>query len=419
MPARTSVVASGANGLVETFSVEEGQFVPQGAPLCVLRMKTADLEIREAEAVLEERRQALLELQNGSRPEEIAEAKARMLSLKATKENTAKRFERIEQLYQQKAVNDDDLDLARERAEAANQQFLAAQAQYELIQSGPRTETIEQAEARFDAQQEQVDFLKEERNKRTSRAPFDGYVVEEHTDVGQWLSQGDPVVTQVELKEVDVVVNVDQRDLRHVRIGRPAEVRVATTHTLERIVRRDGEELQGLLSYQDAAILELVDKDGIGTEISLDAIQRRGLPTGLIKAIVPRSDWETGSRGFPVQVRMANFFVEAAGQKQPVLNEGMLAEVTFEGVPQEALLIPKDALVRGSSGMIIYVFDPDQIEDGKVTARRVAVETGISDATSIQVKAEGLTEGQHVVAEGVERLNGPVVEVQLKPVTGK
>ena len=357
---RTSIVASGADGIVEEFMTERGQLVKQSEVLSKLRMVTADLGIKQALAELDERRHELAEMENGSRPEQIAEASAKMLAAKAVMLSASNQFKRVKSLFEKNAANAYDLEQAQERAEAGNQTYLAAKSQLKLVEAGPRVEQIDQARARLDAQKQQVAYLEAEREKRITKAPFTGYIVDEHTYVGQWLSKGGPVITLARLDEVEVVVNVDQRDLIHIRLGATADVVVPGT----------GEEIRG----------------------------------GTIASVVPRSEWESGSRGFPVLIRLKNEFIDVGGRPQPVLNEGMISEVTFRGMPAQGVFVPKDALVRGTRGTIVFMFNPS-IEDANLgTVTQVSVETGISDGESIQVSGDGLTETVQVVIEGGERL---------------
>ena len=360
VPRRYSIVASGADGIVAEFHVEKGDWVKQGDPLSELRMVTTDLGIKQAQAVNSERQQDLAELESGSRPEEIDAAQAKMLAAKSLADTTAAKLARTRELFRNKAVNQDELDDAQDRAETARQVFFAADANFRLIKIGPRKEAIEQARARSAAQREQVAFLQAEKGKRITKAPFDGYITHQHSYLGQWLSKGAPVVTLAYLDIVDVVVNVDQRELPHVQLGQMANVHVIS---------------EGQTNRQ-----------------------------GKIASIVPRSEWETGSRGFPVKVRLKNEFVEVDGQRVPVLKEGMMAEVTFRGKPIEALFVPKDCIVRTSRGMFLYIFDPDANKPGMGAARQVKIETGIGDGALIQVTGPGIAQGMQVVTEGAERL---------------
>ena len=431
-PRAVSVVASGANGIVTEFKVEQGQFVREGDVLSVLRMKTADLELSEAITVQNEREQKWKEMQK-SRGEDIVESQARMRAAAAVQTNAAQKLKRTRELAAQNAVNADELDDAIERAKAAEQAFLAAKANNDRVKAGPRIERREQARFSFEAQKEHVAWLQAEKNKRTTKAPFDGYIVQNHTFVGMWLSKGDPIVTLIYLDTVDVVVNVDQRDLHHVQIGQQAEIRFPG-HELTRIQTQDKREIVGIVRNETSQSIELltysVDQNERASHLltlsQSEIVKREQVPwKGEIVSIVPKSEWESGSRGFPVEVRVRNYFEtisfpnNESMQKQlvPILKEGMMAEVTFEGPPLDALLVPKDALVRTTRGINIFVFTPVDNKQGNMGRTvKVPVELGLSDGEWIQVNPIDAADssipfksGTKVVVEGGERLQ-PVQE---------
>ena len=87
----------------------------------------------------------------------------------------------------------------------------------------------------------------------------------------------------------------------------------------------------------------------------------------------------------------------------PALREGMMAEAEFKGQEVEAILVPKDCMVRTSRGTFLYVINPTA-DDKPISVRQVLVTTGVSTDNSIQVIGEGLEAGQQVVTEGAERL---------------
>ena len=358
---RTSVVASGANGQVDQFLVREGDVVKEGQQLSILRMVTTDLGIAEAQQVLAERQHELEELEAGSRVEERAEALARMEASKVARDVAGRKLKRLESLSARGAANQDDLDDARERAEAALKLFEAVEAQWNLVEAGPRKEVIAVARARRDGQQEQVDFLKAEKNKRITSAPFAGVVVEEATERGQWLSKGDPVVTVSDLlEEVHVIANVDQRALGNVQIGHSVNV------VIEGAPQREWE--------------------------------------GTVLSVVPRSEWQSGSRSFPVKVSVPNQLIEGAnGAPIPMLTEGMLARVTFVGPVQNAVLIPKDAIIRSEAGSLVYAVIPGESSStGK--SRPVPIVEGASYGEFVELLEGELEPGMQIVVEGGERL---------------
>jgi HlyD family secretion protein len=353
---RTSVVASGADGKVNEFLVRAGETVEEDRVLSTLNMVTTDLGIAEAEQLLAERQHEYDELLAGSREEEKKEALARM-------EAARQRLEREEELARRGASNQDDLDAAREQAKVT-------EAQWELVEAGPRPETIARARARRDAQAEQVEFLRAEKDKRITRAPFAGMVVEEMTERGQWLAKGDPVVTLADLlEEVHVVANVDQSELSNVQLGQTVQVVV----------------------------------DG--------AAQREW--EGTVISVIPRSQWQSGSRAFPVKVSVPNRLVTGAdGKQRPVLTEGMIARVTFVGPPRDAVLVPKDAIIRSEAGSRVYAVIPGETP-GTGKARPVTIQEGAGFDAYVEILGGELEPGVQVVIEGAERL-APFADIVIQ-----
>ena len=145
VPVRTSVVASGANGLVETFHIEEGDYVRANEPLSELRIKTTDLAIAEARAVLDERQRELDEMEAGSRKEDIDESLAKMKAAEAIMLNMAKKLARSKSLLARGAINQDAYDDAVQNDEGSRQTFRAAKATYDKLVAGPRKEAVDQA----------------------------------------------------------------------------------------------------------------------------------------------------------------------------------------------------------------------------------------------------------------------------------
>lgn len=370
---RTSVVASGSDGKVDQFEVREGEIVEADQLLSVLNMVTTDLGIQEADNVLQERESMLAELKNGSRVEEIAAAKARMEAADISMRILAEKYDRMRRIVKDSGGSQNDLDDAREKAEAAQKMFVAAKAQSQLVASGPRAELIAQAEARRDAQRDQVALLKAEKEKRLTKAPFAGIVVHESTQRGQWLAKGAPVVTVADiLEEVHVIANVDQRDLPFVQIGATVDLDIEAT----------------------------TQKKWQGTVLT----------------IVPRSAWESGSRTFPVKVAVKNVMKESGSHRFPTLTEGMLARVTFKGPTHLATLVPKDSVVRSEAGSKLFVVlaDADKPDTGK--AKPVMLQEGSFFGNRVEVLSSDLQPGMSVVIEGAERLQ-PFSDVQIVPET--
>ncbi len=361
-PRHASIVASGSDGIVEEFPLEVGAFVTKGTLLSQLRMESTDLDIAEQEAILTERRAELEEIKS-PRKEDQDEAQARKQAAEVMYSNATRRLDELLALSKRGAANPTEVKDAQDNVDSAEQNRLAAAAVLARI-SAPRKETVQQAMARVEAQEKHVAFLKAEREKRFTRAPFDGFVVEEHTYIGQWLSKGAPVLTLAKLDEVEVEVQIDQQYIDQITPGRPVVLGIQGTGS----------------------------RNGLASDWE-----------GEVASVVPRSNWEDGSRSFPVIIRIDNRIDTSTTTPTPALREGMMAEAKFSGQNVDAVLVPKDSLVRTSRGTFVYVINA--ASEGKPTSvRQVLVSTGVSSGTSIQVIGEGLVANQQVVTEGAERL---------------
>lgn len=366
MPLKKAIIGSAVAGRVIEFPLNEGDRVERGQTLAQLLTDTIQLEYEAAAAELDLRKQELAELENGSRPEEIEQAKARMIGAEARMNFMQARRRRAENLYtKNQAISEEERDEMVSAAIGAQQEYLEAKEAYELVVEGPRKEKIAQARAQVAMQQATADRLKDQISKHTIISRFPGYVTAEHTEVGQWVKQGDPVAEVEALDEVEVTAYVVEQHVPFLRIGMPVQVEVP-------------------------------------------AIPNR-MFEGQLTQIVPQADVQ--ARTFPVKVRVRNEMTDEG----PLLKSGMYARVSLPtGKRQSAMLVPKDALVLGGPQTMVYVVDtagPDS-KQGKV--RPVPVQLGAASGRLMQVNGP-LQPGQMVVVRGNERLR-PGQDVQIQSV---
>jgi len=363
MPQRHATIGSAVDGRVVEFPVEEGDRVEPQQKLAQLLTETITLEQASAAAELRLRREQLQELENGTRQEEIEQARSRMAAAEARRDFQQASLIRLENANRSRgAVTEDELEEARATAIEAREIFLEMKAAYELAVAGPRPEVIMQARAQVEFQEAVVDRLTDRIKKHTIISRFAGYVVKEHTEMGQWVNRGDPVAEVAALDEVDIVVQVVEHSVPYIRIGDDVRVEIPA----------------------------LPDHVFIGK----------------VQAVVPQADQR--SRTFPVKIRVANE-VSPAG---PLIQAGMYARAALPiGKSQMASLVPKDAIVLGGpQPMVFTVSDATSPGDeGKVQA--VRVELGVAQGDWVQVL--GVIEpGAFVVVQGNERLR-PEMQVKL------
>lgn len=360
LPLRKATIGSAVAGRVIEFPLNEGDRVERGGVLAQLLTDTIQLESAAAEAEFELRKQQLAELQNGTRPEEIEQAKARMTSAQARWQYAEARRARADRVGQ--AISDEEREEMAALAVEAEQAYLDARSAHQLAVQGPRQEQIAQAAAQVAMQQATVERLKDQIEKHTIISRFAGYITAEHTEVGQWVQQGDPVAEVSALDEVEVVAQVVEQYVPHIRTGATVDVEIPAL---------GGKPIAGVVS-----------------------------------AIVPQADVQ--ARTFPVKVRVKNELLEDG----PLMKSGMYARVLLPaGSKQKAMMASKDALVLGGAQPVVFAVDAAaDAAQGKV--RPVPVRLGASLGNLIQVTG-GLQVGQLVVVQGNERLR-PGQEVRIQ-----
>jgi len=296
-PDKRSVIASEVEGIVESYPAKEGSYVKRGEVLAEFNTRTTEIALDEARA--------------GKR-----EAQARY-------EMARKNLERFEQL-EKKGV-------------ASVQQYQDAQ-----------TEKAAWG-ARIGQLQAQIDSSEYNLAKSKITAPFSGYVIKEHTQVGQWVVKGGPVVEMIDTETIDINIDVPERYVSKVKGGESIAV--------------DFDALPGL---------------GFG---------------GTITSVVPQADSET--RTFPVKVTVGN--------AEGIIKSGMVARVSFPiGEPSTVKLVPKDAVVSQNNAKFVYI-----VNEG--AAQPLPVSTGMAYEDRIEVIGP-VEKGMTVVVKGNERLmpNQPV-----------
>jgi RND family efflux transporter MFP subunit len=357
-PARVSDVGSAVDGRLVKLCVLEGEHVEARQPIAELLRGLLEIERVGAVAELDRQRQLLGELTAGTRPEEIDQARAAAEGFEARLEYARSRFERLKRLAERGTSTTDELHDAQAELRQIEAQLRGSRAALALAIAGPRIDQIAPAAAAAAVQEAQVQRIDDQLAKHTIRSPFDGWVIERFAEEGQWVARGGLVARIAELDKVEIEVQVPESSIA----------------SLAR---------------------------GVDVRLELDAAPHQTW-IGHVERVVPQADLL--SRSFPVKVSLENRIVDG----QPTLRGGMLARAWLPvGRTGLATVVPKDALVLGGTGALVYVIDAAGATPAGVattgTVRPVQVSLGATIEGSVEVRG-GLEPGQLVVIRGNERL---------------
>ena len=176
--------------------VQEGERVRQGQVLARLDTRRLEPQVAQAEARVGAQRQVVQRLRSGSRPEEIAQARANVDSAKADAVNARQQYERIKSAAEMsagRAVRQQDVDSAKAAVDVAEAKLAVNMRALELAIIGPRKEDIAEAEAQLRANEAQLALLRQHLIDAQLLAPMDAIVRTRILEPGEMASPQKPV----------------------------------------------------------------------------------------------------------------------------------------------------------------------------------------------------------------------------------
>ncbi len=225
-------VASKVVGRVAWIGVEKGNHVKQGQVLVRLEDDEYRAHLLEAQGQLNNLKARLAQLENGSRPQEIAKANADVEQARADLENARVTLKRTRTLVEQgvlaKQVLDDDQ--ARYNAQAAR--VASLEKSHELVRTGPRQEEIQAMRAQVRQVEGTLAFAQNQLENTVIRAPTSGTILERNVEKGEFVTTGfvgdkgakGYVVSLADLNDLRVELDINQNDFAKLGPRQPAVV---------------------------------------------------------------------------------------------------------------------------------------------------------------------------------------------------
>lgn len=220
---QASLAFNGAERIAEVLA-EEGDVVGKGQVLARLDTSRLAPQMQQAEATVAAQQAALLQLKNGSRPEEIAQARANLASAQADALNAKAQFERQSVLTANATASKQDLDTARAAAAVADAKVDVAQSALALAIAGPRVEEISQSEAQLRGSEAQLALMRQQLADAQLFAPFDGVVRSRLMEPGEIAAPSKPVFSLATRGTKWVRAYVSETNLGHLRPGMRAKI---------------------------------------------------------------------------------------------------------------------------------------------------------------------------------------------------
>jgi HlyD family secretion protein len=206
--------------------VQEGDRVHRGQVLARLDTSRLQPQVDQTAAQVEAQRQVVERMHHGSRPEEIAQARANLESAKADAANARQLYERYKVLILRQGVSQQDLDNAKAALDVAEARVVVQQKALDLALIGPRVEDIAQAEAQLRANEAQLAFMRQQLADAELVAPVDGTIRTRLLEPGEMATPMRPVFSLAITDPKWVRAYVSGPDLGKVHPGMTASVAV-------------------------------------------------------------------------------------------------------------------------------------------------------------------------------------------------
>ncbi|MCA9268476.1 MAG: efflux RND transporter periplasmic adaptor subunit [Planctomycetales bacterium] len=230
IPTKQILVSPQVSGRLTQVNFEEGQRIAQGEVLAQIETTEYQADYDRAVAQRETAEAQHLELQAGSRPDEITQAQAELAEARAQLKQIANSYQRHTELLNNRAISREEFDSAESQYFAHLRRIERLSSALRLVEEGPRQERIAAAAADLRRADAEVAKAKWRLDNCTVRSPIAGTVLRKNAEEGNIVN---PVAfngsfslcEMADLADLEVDLNIQERDISRIYKGQPCLVR--------------------------------------------------------------------------------------------------------------------------------------------------------------------------------------------------
>ena len=337
-------VTSEIMGQVKEVKVKDGEEVNKGDILIALGDEQIKIQVAQAQATLDSIQASSDKIKSGARPQEIKQAESALLQAKMNRDSVEENYLRMEKLFSQKAISEQQYEQAKNQYKIADVQYQSAQESYGLVIEGAGEQDIKSVEAQVRQAKAALDMAKYQLSNAKIIAPIGGRVTSIAVSSGEMVAPSLPLLSIIDVSRIFVKVGISEKDISKIKEGQTVHLEIDAFPE---------EKFRGEVVSKGVA----VDQMSKTLEVKIEILQ-------------PDTDIPVG--------------VFARGDILVKTN-------------QNALIIPSSALSRKKDGGIyVYV-----IEEG--IARQKEVVLGIIQDERVEI-LDGLSEEEEIVVLGNQEL---------------
>jgi RND family efflux transporter MFP subunit len=212
-------------GTILEMHIDEGTKIKKGDLLVQLDAKEFAADLAASKASLAQAKARLDEMVAGARPDEIHQAESLLTQAQARSKFALQDFERAQQLYG--TISKQEFDRSKSNYDEAKANVEHQEQALSLLKAGARIEQVDGAKADVARCQANVDRAQVWFDSTRIASPIKGTVLEKHAELGERVNPeviAAGLCTIADLSEMEVEVDVQERELTNVSIGQPCRI---------------------------------------------------------------------------------------------------------------------------------------------------------------------------------------------------
>ena len=212
-------IASKIPGRVQEVAVKKGQKVRKGDFVFSIDSPEINAKMANATAARSAAQAQSQKAQNGAQAEDIAAAYSVYVKAEAAAQFAEKTFARVENLFKEGVVPEQQRDEAETKMKAARESANGAKAVWQKAKKGARYEDKAAAEAMVHRADAAIAEVQAYLNEASINAIADGEVSGINVEEGELVSTGFPVVTLIDLDNTWLTLFIREDYLNHFKMG--------------------------------------------------------------------------------------------------------------------------------------------------------------------------------------------------------
>lgn len=250
--------------LIES-NIVVGARIEKDGVIARLDPRDYELAVARLEAELRAAESLYAAMKTGARPEDVSSLESQLAAAESAFQTAETNLNRFQSLLADQVASQAQFDLVKTQYDTAKGQKETLANELEKARTGARREDIDAMEAKILGIRAGLNTARNALDDTRLQAPFEGMIVEKFIEDHEVVAPGIPVVSFVNIEQIDVAVSLPEEmivrlnDIRGYRVefeSYPRHVFPATLKELGRAVQR------GRQSYPLQVRIDLKDGDG-------------------------------------------------------------------------------------------------------------------------------------------------------------